>query len=69
MARGPLRFKQGDVERAVKAARKAGVPIGKIEIDAAGKISIVVGVPRADDTPADEAPEANSNTWDRFLTQ
>jgi hypothetical protein len=41
MARAPSTFRQQDVTRAVKAVTAAGVEIGRIEIDKAGKIVIV----------------------------
>jgi uncharacterized protein GlcG (DUF336 family) len=41
MARAPLKFKQSDVTRAVKAARAAGLNVGRIEIDPSGRIVLV----------------------------
>jgi hypothetical protein len=40
MARAPNTFKQGDITRAVKGARAAGVEVARIEIDQTGKIII-----------------------------
>jgi hypothetical protein len=41
MARVPHTIKQGDVSRAVKAVKAAGVKFGRVEIDfAAGKITV-----------------------------
>lgn len=48
-------FKQVDVTRAAKGVVKAGLPVGRIEIDREGKIVITV-----QDTPPDSA----RNDWD-----
>ena len=40
MARRPP-FRQTDVKRAVKGARAGGLEVGRVEIDAAGKIVLV----------------------------
>jgi hypothetical protein len=37
------RFKQADLERAVKACEKAGVRIGRVRIEPNGAIEIVAG--------------------------
>jgi hypothetical protein len=60
MGRGPCIFKQGDVTRAVKGARAAGVEVQRIEIDKDGRIVIVAGEP-------EENGEATKgqNEWDR----
>jgi hypothetical protein len=58
--RGPSRFRQGDVTKAVKAAKAAGVDVARIEVSSDGKIAIITGKPG-------EANEANSeaaNPWD-----
>jgi hypothetical protein len=60
MARAPSTFRQQDVTRAVKAVVAAGVHIGRVEIDKAGKIVIIA---------ADEAGQPGegreANEWDR----
>jgi hypothetical protein len=41
MARAPSNFRQQDVTRAIKGAVAAGVGIARVEIDKAGKITII----------------------------
>jgi hypothetical protein len=41
MSRAPSTFRQQDVTRAVKAVTAAGVGIARVEIDKAGKITII----------------------------
>lgn len=62
MARGALAFKQTDVVRAVKAARAAGLEIGRIEIERNGRIVIIPG-------PANQGhqEEEERNPWDVVL--
>jgi hypothetical protein len=58
MGRAPSAFKQGDVTKVLRAAKAAGLPVYKFEIDRSGRI--VVTTAKADDTatdaPANEAP-------------
>jgi hypothetical protein len=59
MPRAPSTFRQQDVTRAVKAVAAAGVDIARVEIDKAGKITIIAG----------ELGDgrAGSNEWDAVL--
>lgn len=41
MPKGKIAFKQADVLRAVKGARAAGLTVSRVEIDQAGKITII----------------------------
>lgn len=50
----PVRFTQADLRRAVAGVAAAGVPIGRIEIDANGKIVIL---------PATGKPEHDNDEW------
>jgi len=43
MSRGPNSFKQGDVTRAVRAVRAAGVPVVRVEVERDRKIVVIVG--------------------------
>jgi hypothetical protein len=53
-ARSALNFKRRDVVRAIRAAKDAELPIGRIEIDRSGCIII---------TPKADAPQPG-NSWD-----
>jgi hypothetical protein len=58
MGRGRCGFKQCDVTRAVKGARKAGVEVIRIEIDREGNITIQTAPPDvAGNAAAHETPE------------
>ncbi|MEN3791845.1 hypothetical protein [Fulvimarina sp. MAC3] len=48
MARQPVVFKQSDLTRAIKAARAAGLDVGRIEIEP-GRIVVIPGKPRDDE--------------------
>jgi hypothetical protein len=58
MSRAPSTFRQQDVTRAVKAVAAAGVGIARVEIDKAGKITIITAVAE----PRGQGREANE--WD-----
>ena len=51
-SRPGLRFKQSEVERAIRAAQSMQLPIGRIEIDpASGRITITTGSPSGGSPP------------------
>lgn len=52
MSRAPLRFRQHDVERTVKALRAAGVSIARVEVGQDG-VTIVPGEPSGPMPPLD----------------
>ena len=61
MSRTPSTFRQQDVTRAVKAVTAAGVGIARVEIDKAGKITIIaLGA-----EPHGEGRE-EANEWDNI---
>ena len=41
MSRAASAFRQADIEKALKATLAAGIAVGRIEIDASGKIVII----------------------------
>lgn len=57
MARGPLTFRQRDVVAAIKAVRRAGVEVGRIEIGKDGKIVVVTSVAEAPGRRREEIDE------------
>ena len=57
MARTASTFRQSDVERAVKAARSAGLNVGKVEVAPDGTIRVIV---------ADQAESASQNPFDKW---
>jgi hypothetical protein len=59
MGRGQCTFRQGDVTRAVKAVTAAGVAIARIEIDKAGKITIITA-----NSELREGEGKEANEWD-----
>ncbi len=62
MSRGPHAFKQRDVTRAIKGARAAGMPVGKVLIDRSGNIQIIPqGEPEAVVQPSGAEGD---NEWD-----
>ena len=55
-SRPALRFKQSEIERAIRAAQTMQLPIGRIEIDpATGRISITTGIPSPQQALGDTA--------------
>jgi hypothetical protein len=62
MARAPSTFRQQDVTRAVRAVAAAGVGIARVEVDRAGKITIIAlgAEPPGEDGKA-------PNEWDMVL--
>lgn len=48
------RFTQGDIQRALKAARKSGYEEVRVRIDAAGQIEIIAGKAANDSPPVVE---------------
>jgi hypothetical protein len=62
MARAPSTFRQQDVTRAVRAVAAAGVGIARVEVDRAGKITIIAlgAKPPGEDGKA-------PNEWDTVL--
>jgi hypothetical protein len=45
MAKAKLRFTERDVSRAIRAASKAGVEVGRVDVDTTGTISVFAAQP------------------------
>lgn len=58
MSRGAQSYKQGDLTKAVKALVKAGITVGRIEIQG-GKIIVIPGAPVTTMPASDDV-----NEWD-----
>jgi len=61
MSRGPSTFRQRDLTAAVKAVVAAGQSVARVEVDKAGRISIIIGVPANDN----EIAAGGANEWDQ----
>ena len=58
-----LRFKQSEIERAIRGLRNQGLGVSRIEIDpASGRFTIVSG------QPSNSANDTSKNPWDTVLT-
>jgi hypothetical protein len=60
MGHGPCTFREADLTRALKAAKKAGVDVARCEIDKTGKIVLVLGK---------EGGNIEANEWDQWYEQ
>jgi hypothetical protein len=58
--KAPVKCKQNDIARAVRAAQKNNLPVSRVEIDpTTGKIAVVIG--------GNEIAATASNPWDSVL--
>jgi hypothetical protein len=60
MSHGALTFRQGDLTRALKAVRAAGVEVARVEVDKEGRISVIVKDGRLTE-------DGGSNPWDQVI--
>ncbi|WP_426036441.1 hypothetical protein [Brevundimonas sp. DC300-4] len=58
-------FTHSDIQRAVKAAKQAGLPIAGIDFPRAGGFRLLIGEP----VRLESAETAGRNEWDSVLTQ
>jgi hypothetical protein len=59
MARSPCTFRQRDAEALVRAVRKGGCEVARVEVDRDGKIVVITGM--------SSAADASQNPWDEVL--
>jgi hypothetical protein len=57
MSRGPQRFRQRELARALRAADKSGVPVKYVKLTREGEIIIIPGTPV-------QPPGQERNEWD-----
>lgn len=60
MPRGPCKFRQRDVTKAVRAVVAAGVQVARVEVDKDGRIVVIAG--KSESNPA-------SNPWDEAMEE
>ena len=58
MGHGPCTFKEADLIRALKAAKKAGADVARAEVSRDGKIVLVL------DRDGEALPNSERNEWD-----
>jgi hypothetical protein len=58
------RFRERDIRRAIRSVESAGKQVAAVEIDADGKITVVVGSPG--DVNNRNIPANGANEWDRM---
>jgi hypothetical protein len=58
-AKSPARFTQGQLAKALKATKAAGLPVSRVEIDPDGRLRILIG----DGERAAEAPQTPFDLW------
>jgi hypothetical protein len=58
--RGPARFREKDVVRVIRAARKANIEIAAVDIMPDGSIRVIPGTPET----VRQSPEPEPNDWD-----
>jgi phosphatidylserine/phosphatidylglycerophosphate/cardiolipin synthase-like enzyme len=63
MGKGPVTFKEADITRAFKAARKAGVDV-RVQIDLANK---TVTLTPFKPVETNDASKAENNEWDQIF--
>lgn len=62
------RFKLGELKRAVRGVRAAGLPVARVEIDREGKIAVVAGEPaKASEAGQKAGPEPSEAELDDEL--
>ena len=63
------RFKLSEIQRAVRAARGAGLTIARIEVDQTGKFAVIAGEPAGNEAGQKAGPEPSDADLDRELAE
>jgi hypothetical protein len=61
MSRGPYKFKQTDVTRAIRGAHAAGVQVARVVIDSDGRIVVEL------DDGTGPLATRSANPWDKMI--
>lgn len=61
MPKGPLRFRQSDLERALRAVKRVGIEGATVTVTATGDIKVTL-------TQTGEASAAGASEWDQVET-
>ncbi len=62
--RGPVRFREREASRAIRAAEKAGLTVEKVEVSADGRLSLVTSRGNQGAAPAGTPAAAGLRSWD-----
>jgi hypothetical protein len=70
LSRSPSTFRQADVERAIRAAKAAGMEVGRVEVFPNGRIAVYAGTAPAGDDLDDEVEAfRKTNTWYKSISK
>ena len=70
MSRGPLRFKETDVRRFLRAFTKEGLPVAEVMVDSDGNLTAVIPCPPSSGVVGVTAGESvQANPWDGVSEQ
>jgi hypothetical protein len=65
MARRSFTFKQGDVTRAVRAVKAAGLDVARVEVDKDGKVVVITGTPQQQPQSQEDVAANAYDDWRR----
>jgi hypothetical protein len=68
MSRGPLKFKETDLRRAVRAVSKEGLRVREVTVDREGNIRVVPCPPSEGDVGVASGESVQANPWDEVLS-
>ena len=62
MSRGPLKFKETDVRRFLRAFTKEGLPVAEVMVDSDGNLTAVIGEPAGETNEWDDEENGKTRT-------